>query len=476
MGDQRIRDLAVGLSLGLLVLAGTVAVVVAPPSAAWAALPRFVGDGPGQITCSVTLDAALSPPLLTTGGGANASAIGAGSATSCGPTTASVSITSARFTGEFSASPITCQDTLTNATESLKVTWRGEVSGPVATYPDAIAYGGPARFSPSTIAGGTASGSFAGPATLQLDLPPAGTVSAGCAARTGLRRIALAGTLTLGTPTPPTVLPTSWWTPPVGTLPWQWELDHSLNLNNVTDMGTNDTLPNGRPAPDPVVYDIDAIDTPASTVAALHARGDHVICYTEVGSAGNYYSPSEEGLATTYFEQFKAAGVMGRRLSDYPEYFLNIDSPATLSIVEDMIAQQCYAKGFDAVETDLDETYNDNEGPTGFSITEADEQSFLTSLATFMHSQGLGWIAKNLDNTGDTFASLMEPIADGMITEQCNQYGTCGALSSYVGQKAVFNAEYPPETTAAFCAAAATLGFNGALFPTALNGPRHPCS
>jgi hypothetical protein len=239
-------------------------------------------------------------------------------------------------------------------------------------------------------------------------------------------------------------------------------------------MGTDDTLPNGDPAPDPVVYDVDGIDNSAATVATLHARGDHAICYVEVGSAGNYYSTAAEGLGTTYFNQLKLAGVVGKRLSSYPEYFLNIDDPATVNIIEDMIAQQCAAKGFDAVETDLDETYDGNEGATGFTITRADEQAYLTTLASFMHSIGLGWIAKNLDDTGDDFASVMQPLTDGMLTEQCNQYDSCGALSSYVDAKAVFNAEYSVPTSG-FCANDDTLGFNGAHFPVSLNGRRDPC-
>ena len=353
--------------------------------------------------------------------------------------------------------------------------WTGEVNGPVSTAPDPVDYAGAARFTATSVAGRVSSGSFAGPATDRLTPPSAGSVAAGCRARDGLRSITLTGQLTLGAPISPTVLPKSWWKPPLGSLPWQWELDHALVLTNRTDMGTDDTLPDGKAAPAPVVYDIDGIDNTARTVAALHARGDHVICYVEVGSAGNYYSAAAEGLGTTYFAEFKAAHVLGRELPSYPEYFLNINRPATVRIVEHMIAQQCYAKGFDAVETDLDETYGGNEGTTGFTITEADEKTYLTTLATFMHRLGLGWIAKNLDDTGDNFATVMEPLADGMLTEQCNQYDTCGALRAYVGHKAVFNAEYPPETTREFCSSDDASGFDGAVFPFALNGPRHPC-
>jgi hypothetical protein len=241
-------------------------------------------------------------------------------------------------------------------------------------------------------------------------------------------------------------------------------------------MGTDDTLPDGSAAPAPVVYDIDAVENPASTVAALHAQGDHAICYIEVGTAGDYYTAAEEGIGTTYYQQLQTAGdLSSAELQGYPEYFIDINQPSAVSIIESMIKQQCADKGFDAVETDLDETYDNNEGTTPWTITESDEQTYLTTLADYMHSLGLGWIAKDLDDTGDGFAGVMEPLASGIITEQCNQYGTCGQLTSYEGQKAVFNAEYSPETTADFCAADDASNINGALFDVALDGPRSPC-
>ena len=257
-------------------------------------------------------------------------------------------------------------------------------------------------------------------------------------------------------------------------MPWQWEIDHPLDLSSATDMGTNDTLPDGSAAPAPVVYDIDGIENSAATVAALHAKGDHVICYIEVGTAGNYYSAADEGIATTYYAQYQAAGVFGNKLPGYPEYFLNINSPATVSITEAMINQQCAAKGFDAVETDLDETYSGVDGSTGFSLSEADEVAYMTTLANYMHRDGLAWIIKNPDDTGDNYAATMEPLADGVLTEQCNQYGTCSALSSYFGHKAIFNAEYNIPTSQ-FCANDDSLGINGVYFPVDLNGPRSPC-
>ena len=145
--------------------------------------------------------------------------------------------------------------------------------------------------------------------------------------------------------------------PPLGSQPWQWELSNPLKFKSAKEMGTDDKLPDGSPAPGPVIYDIDAIINPASTVSALHAMGKHVVCYVEVGAAGNYYSAADEGIPTTYYAQFEAAGVLGAKVAGWPERYLDIRSPATVAIVESMIDQQCAAKGFDAVETDIDEEY-----------------------------------------------------------------------------------------------------------------------
>src|ERR1022692_1091795 len=78
------------------------------------------------------------------------------------------------------------------------------------------------------------------------------------------------------------------WQPPADA-DWQWELGKPLVTTNANLMGTGITAYNGDTAPgdNPTVYDIDAIENPASTVAALHQLGDHAICYIEVGTAGN---------------------------------------------------------------------------------------------------------------------------------------------------------------------------------------------
>jgi Glycoside-hydrolase family GH114 len=279
-------------------------------------------------------------------------------------------------------------------------------------------------------------------------------------------------------PPPPPVTPPSptWWSMPTGYVSWQWVLDHPLSLNSPADMGTTDPLPDGSPAPAPTVFDIDGIINPASTVAALHTSGDHVICYVEAGSAGNYYSASQEGVATTYYDQLQAAGALGNTLPGYPaERFVNISSPVAVGIIEATIRQQCGNKGFDAVETDLDETYSGYDGPTGLGITKSDEQTFLTTLANFIHGLNMGWIAKNLVDTGDNFATIMQPLADGLLTENCNQWNQCGQAGTYIAHgKGVLNAEFNLDTSQ-FCPADSAAGIDGAQIGSSVSGFRRPC-
>ncbi len=259
---------------------------------------------------------------------------------------------------------------------------------------------------------------------------------------------------------------------------WMWELGKPLNTSNPSLMGTGVTAWNGDtpPGDNPVLYDIDGIENPASTVAALHSTGDHVVCYIEVGTAGNYYTPTEEGIPVTYYDQLKQAGDLGDKLKGYPEYFVNINVPSAVSIVEAMIDQQCSAKGFDGVETDLDETFHGNEGKTGFKITQADEENYLTTLADYMHGLGLAWIAKNLDDTERaSFVDAMEPLAQGIISEQCDQYHTCSYLHPFqAADKWVGNAEYSLALSQ-ICPSDNAADMNGILFNVNLDGGRSPC-
>ena len=242
-------------------------------------------------------------------------------------------------------------------------------------------------------------------------------------------------------------------------------------------MGTGITAWNGdKPSTaNPVIYDIDAIINPASTVSALHAKGLHAIAYLEVGSIGNYYGAADEGISTTYYSQLESAGDLGGNLPGWDEKFININNPSSLSIIESMIKQQAAAKGFDAVETDLDTTFDNNDGQTPWTITESTEVEYMTAIANYCHSLGLGWIAKNLDETGNTeFIAQLEPLAQGMISEQNRQYGTYIYFTPFLNHhKWIGDAEYTLPLSS-FAPQDNATNVNGVLFQQNLDGSRDP--
>ena len=262
--------------------------------------------------------------------------------------------------------------------------------------------------------------------------------------------------------TAPTVL--SWWQPGPIALEWQWEIDHPLDTSSVKDMGTGLTAYNGATAPEtgPVVYDIDGFDNTPATVAELHNMGMKVVCYIEVGAAENY--------RPDYSKFF--ASVLGNVISGYSsEKYIDIRSPAVVTIIEARIAM-CANKGFDAIEPDIDESYGSD---TGFPLTKAIEEAYMTTLANYAHSLGVAMWGKNPDDTGDSYAADMINVFDAILTEQCNQYGSCYLLSAYLGKKPVFNAEYSISRRS-FCPKDnSRVGWNGAKFPVSLNGGRNPC-
>src|SRR5712691_5247527 len=237
----------------------------------------------------------------------------------------------------------------------------------------------------------------------------------------------------------------TWWHPTSSSGPnngpeFQWELGHTLNLNRIADMGTGRLNAAGQVSANPGIYDVDGIENSAATVTALHAIGAKAICYIEVGSAGNYYAAADEGIPVSYYAQLNAAGDLGAKMAGYTEYYLNVNAPSTISIVESMIRQQCANKGFDAVEPDIDDSYTDK---TGFKISEAQNIAYDQKLAAYTHNLGLAWGQKNGDNDS-AFAKALEPTTDFLLTEECSFYKTCGIVTPPYVQagKLVLDTEY----------------------------------
>ena len=262
---------------------------------------------------------------------------------------------------------------------------------------------------------------------------------------------------------------TRWWTPDTEDLPWQWEIDHEIVTSSAADMGTGDTTYSGAAALAPVVYDIDGFDNTAADVSALHGLGKKVICYIEVGAAENYRSD---------YGQFQAAdlGTVEQGYAD--EKYININSPAVLAIIEARI-MMCAKKGFDGIEPDIDDSYTDS---TGFTITEANEVAYLTTLSDYAHALGVAWGLKNGGDGGDpkTFVPDMIPHVDFAVVEEPFYLDTIGYFHPilYDAGKAMFVAEYTNDTSSSssFCPAAVADHVNAALFDVDLDGMvRDPC-
>ena len=214
-------------------------------------------------------------------------------------------------------------------------------------------------------------------------------------------------------------------------------------------------------------YDIDGWDNTSAEVAALHARGLRVVCYMDAGT----YEPGRPD-SSTFPTSLKGSGVSG-----WPgELWLDVrpagPNYATLQGIMRARLQVCHDKGFDAVEPDNMDSY---QNKPGFATTAADQLAYNEWIATTVHALGLAVFQKN---DLDQIATL-EPFFDGILDEECNKYSECSALAPYTAAgKPVWDAEYTDdgETTAAFCSKDAAAGIVGALFSLNLDGSSFsPC-
>ena len=231
------------------------------------------------------------------------------------------------------------------------------------------------------------------------------------------------------------------WVPPRA-LTWYWQLQGAVN--NSETVGA---------------YDIDGFDNSAVEVATLHAQGKHVICYIDVGTAENWRPD---------YSSFPAS-VLGSPNGWPGERWLDVRQLAVLEPIMTARFQMCRNKGFDAVEPDNMDGYENN---SGFPITAAQQLSYDAWVATEVHSLGMAVFQKN---DGEQVSQL-QPDFDGALTEQCNRYHECANFDPYLAAgKPVLNAEYSLPTSA-FCAADEAAGIMGARYSMALDGSTfEPC-
>ena len=106
-------------------------------------------------------------------------------------------------------------------------------------------------------------------------------------------------------------------------------------------------------------------------------------------------------------------------------------------IMKHRIKDWCVRKGFDAVEPDETEVWDNNPG---FPISKKQNHRYTRMIARMAHRYGLSVGLKG--NTGE--AKALEPYHDWALAEECFQYDECGKLvRTFVrAGKAVFDVEY----------------------------------
>ena len=215
------------------------------------------------------------------------------------------------------------------------------------------------------------------------------------------------------TPAPDASSPSAaanWWRPAPG-LTWQWQLsDPPVDTSEEAD-----------------VYDIDLFDNDASVIEELHAQGRKVICYISVGSWEDW-RPDKN--------QFPAE-VLGNGYDGWPgEKWLDIRRIDLLAPIMRLRLDLCKTKGFDGVEPDNIEIYNND---TGFPLTYADQLAYARWLADEAHARGL---AIGIKNAPDMLANSL-PFFDFGITEDAFYYGWVEEMLPFIeAGKPVFAAEY----------------------------------
>ena len=199
-----------------------------------------------------------------------------------------------------------------------------------------------------------------------------------------------------------------WWQPAPG-LTWQWQLDEEVNTSLEAE-----------------VYDID-LYVDQSVIDELHARSIKVICYISVGSWEDKRPDAD---------QFPPV-VLGNDYEGWPgERWLDIRRIDLLSSIMQARLDLCQSKGFDGVEPDNIEIY-DND--TGFPLTYENQLAYARWLVEAAHTRGL---AIGLKNAPDMVTDAL-PFFDFAITEDAFYYGWVDKLLPFVATgKPVFAAEY----------------------------------
>jgi hypothetical protein len=230
------------------------------------------------------------------------------------------------------------------------------------------------------------------------------------------------------------------WHPDLDTS-WQWQLSGTLD----------DTF-------DVQMYDVDLFETSASEVETLNGGNRYAICYLDAGTYENW-RPDASAFPKS---------VLGKRNGWPGEHWLDIRRLSVLKPIMAARMDQCAVKGFDGVEFDNVDAYQNR---SGFALTAHDQLKYNGWLANQAHLRGL---SAALKNDLDQVKQLL-PYFDYALDEQCFQYKECDKLLPFINAgKPVFEVEYDLAASA-FCPKANRLGFNALEKNLELDATREAC-
>ncbi|MCA8882619.1 MAG: endo alpha-1,4 polygalactosaminidase [Rhodobacteraceae bacterium] len=192
---------------------------------------------------------------------------------------------------------------------------------------------------------------------------------------------------------------------------WDWQLTEPFDLSvNVR------------------VIDLDPDGVTRAQIRALRARGVKTVCYVSVGTVENYRRDAKKF----------PPDVLGDVYDDWPnERFLDIRQRDVLLPLMQARFDRCKALGFDAVEPDNMDLF---ENDTGFDISMQDQATYMAHLAAYAHKIGLEIAQKNAP---ELIPHLHERF-DFIILESCFYYDFCEDARPYLDAgKDVLAAEYP---------------------------------
>ncbi|MGI8332739.1 endo alpha-1,4 polygalactosaminidase [Actinomadura scrupuli] len=252
---------------------------------------------------------------------------------------------------------------------------------------------------------------------------------------------------------------------------WQYQLsgDPAYPATGGVNVGICRRPYQGGACVRPEVFDIDLYADAAVTgdngtlntaaVRAIHAGGARAICYVD---AGGIEKGRPDYRRFVEWDDAHGHSLIGKPYPGFPdERYANINNDRGqrdfLLAAQGARVRACARAGFDGVEFDVVNAYEDGRAVTGWDISAATQLEYNRALAGLAHRHGLSVALKNdLSQIPQLVSSF-----DYAVNEQCFQYAECGNLALFISAgKPVFQVEYsrPPSR---FCPqATATWHFN----------------